>query len=313
MTWAADGNLYTSWGDGTGFGNVDAGIGVARIEGEPSNFQGVNLWQVPRGYNGGKSYGLLSVNGTIYLWFGPGSDVQNWTETKLYSSADLGHTWTNHGTFFTQPDGFALPCFLNFGEDYQASKDAYIYSYGYDVSDPSNITKIKLARVPKDQILNRATYEFFNGFDQGGNPLWTPDVRRSVPVFQDAGGGVVGPASVIYNQALRRYLLVVTHGSPSIPWQGGGLGIFDGPEPWGPWTTVEYTNNWLGSRGMFFANIPTKWISSDGKTFFLVFTGTGGGTDPAQDAYQHIRGTLVVSELQDAIPPEPPRNLRVLN
>jgi hypothetical protein len=64
---------------------------------------------------------------------------------------------------------------------------------------------------------------------------------------------------------------------------------------------------------MFFANIPTKWISSDGKTFFLVFTGTGGGTDPAQDAYQHIRGTLVVSELQDAIPPEPPRNLRVLN
>src|SRR5919197_5230084 len=48
VTWASDDNLYTSWGDGIGFGAVDfneqwsspqrASLGFSRISGGPTNF-----------------------------------------------------------------------------------------------------------------------------------------------------------------------------------------------------------------------------------------------------------------------------------
>ena len=91
--------------------------------------------------------------------------------------------------------------------------------------------------------------------------------------------------------------MVVPHGAPNDHLVGpvkGGLGIFDAPNPWGPWTTVIYDDHWLGSNNIFYANIPTKWIS--GNDFYLVFTGIGS-TDIAQDAYQHIKGTLVLKSI----------------
>ena len=52
----------------------------------------------------------------------------------------------------------------------------------------------------------------------------------------------------------------------------------------------------MGSDLLYFANIPSKWISDEGRSFYLVFT----GRDPeavAQDAYQHVRATLTVNDL----------------
>jgi hypothetical protein len=52
----------------------------------------------------------------------------------------------------------------------------------------------------------------------------------------------------------------------------GGFAVYDAPEPWGPWTTVFYTELWdcgPGETGCF----PTKWMSEDGKTVWLVFSG----------------------------------------
>ncbi|MBI2024268.1 LamG domain-containing protein, partial [Candidatus Giovannonibacteria bacterium] len=76
ITWADDDNQYTSWGDGGGFGGADAGLGVARISGTASNYTGTNLWSVPRGTAGGKSYGIISIGGILYMWVQPGSDTE---------------------------------------------------------------------------------------------------------------------------------------------------------------------------------------------------------------------------------------------
>jgi hypothetical protein len=52
----------------------------------------------------------------------------------------------------------------------------------------------------------------------------------------------------------------------------GGWGIFDAPQPWGPWTTAFYTDNWgLGQTHGY--RIPAAWIAADGKSFHLVFSG----------------------------------------
>jgi hypothetical protein len=51
----------------------------------------------------------------------------------------------------------------------------------------------------------------------------------------------------------------------------------------------------VGSE-VFMANMPTKWISNEGKDFHLIFSGSGR-KDPghiAYDAYQQIKGSFVL-------------------
>jgi hypothetical protein len=52
----------------------------------------------------------------------------------------------------------------------------------------------------------------------------------------------------------------------------GPLTIYDAPEPWGPWTVAYSTNAWDVSPGES-AHFPSKWISSDGRTLHLIFSG----------------------------------------
>ncbi|HOA51735.1 MAG TPA: hypothetical protein PKI05_05720, partial [Thermogutta sp.] len=65
----------------------------------------------------------------------------------------------------------------------------------------------------------------------------------------------------------------------------GGCGVFDAPEPCGPWTTVFHTDRWdvgPGESGCF----PTKWMSTDGREMWLVFSG--------EDCFSLRRAKLVL-------------------
>lgn len=74
------------------------------------------------------------------------------------------------------------------------------------------------------------------------------------------------------NPGLRRYFLATEHSAT----HAGHFGLFDAPEPWGPWTTVAYYENVGEGRveaSAFYWNFPTKWLSQDGERFTMVFTG----------------------------------------
>src|SRR5689334_12235511 len=47
ITWADDGDLYTSWGDGGGFGGTDTdgrvAVGIGLVRGNPENWTGINI------------------------------------------------------------------------------------------------------------------------------------------------------------------------------------------------------------------------------------------------------------------------------
>src|SRR5690606_22348375 len=110
---------------------------------------------------------------------------------------------------------------------------------------------------------------FFRALDEKGQPVWAKDVARRGAVFTHPGKCY--RSGVSYNAALKRYLWCQTLPGKE-PRFAGGFGVYDAPEPWGPWTTVFYTEEWDVGPGET-SSFPPKWMSDDGKTLWLVFSG----------------------------------------
>jgi hypothetical protein len=270
LTWGRDRALYGAYGDGWGFQphvREKLSLGVARIEGRPPNIQGANL-RAPsierkgHGPAGEKASGLLMVDGVLYMW------VRNADNAQVAWSADDGQSWTWADWRFTT--SFGAPTFLNFGRDYAGARDGYVYIYSHDADtayEPAD--RMVLARVPKDQIRNRSEYEFFRRLDTHGRPIWTEDMAQRGAVFEHPGKCF--RSGISYNAALGRYLWVQPLPGGDIRFEGG-FGIYDAPEPWGPWTTVYFTDAWDVGPGETMS-LPPKWMSADGTEAYLVFSG----------------------------------------
>jgi hypothetical protein len=123
--------------------------------------------------------------------------------------------------------------------------------------------------VPQDRLRERAAYEFFVRRKSDGSAEWTADVAKRGGVFEHPGQCY--RSSVTYCAPLKRYLWSQTGPGEDTRF-AGGFGIYDAPEPWGPWTTVYYTNKWDVGPGET-SSLPTKWMSGDGRTAHLLFSG----------------------------------------
>jgi hypothetical protein len=302
MTWAADDNLYAAWGDGGGFGGTNddgrASLGFARISGPAERFRGANVWggknaEHPATF-GGKVGAMLSVNGVLYavggVWPGK-AGLTTWScpkEARLLWSTDLGKTWQCGAWTFADATApaFGPVSFLNFGRDYAGARDDFVYLYfttawwEWAPNRPPP-TDSYLARVPKDRLKERKAYEFFKGFVPDARPLWTADLNERRPVFSDPNRRRI--SKVVHNPALRRYLATAAGA------RVGQFALFDAPEPWGPWTTVAYYDDWggLGKAEALEYDLPAKWISADGKTLWCVFSSTG-----KLDSFNLVQATL---------------------
>ncbi len=285
ITTGDDGHLYTAYGDGRGFEpfvQQKLSMGLVRVTGGPDDFRGVNLRspsaeRTGGGAGGPKVSGMLMVDGVLYML------VRNTANAQLAWSNDHGRTWTwSNWQFETS---FGYPTFLNFGRNYQGARDAYVYIYSHD-SDSAyqRADRMVLARVSKDRITDRTAYEYFRGLDADDNPKWTGDVNQRGAVFTHADRCY--RSSVSFCAALRRYFWCQTGTGDDTRFRGG-LAVYDAPEPWGPWTTIYFTDEWDVGPGET-SCLPTKWMSANGRTVHLVFSG--------DDCFSVRKGTLLLAE-----------------
>jgi CubicO group peptidase (beta-lactamase class C family) len=289
ITWGDDDVLYTAYGDGNGFEpfvRAKLSIGFSKVIGGAADFRGVNLTAQNGefrgdGRSGRKASGLLMVDGVLYLL------ARNLDNAQLAWSHDRGATWTWADWKFTT--SFGCPTFLNYGANYSGARDGFVYIYSFDSAsayDPAD--RMVLARVPKGQITQQGAYEFFVRLDAQGAPVWSTRIEERGAVFTNPGNCYRG--GVTYNAALKRYLWcqVLPHSThPQGMRFQGGFGIYDAPEPWGPWTTAFYAKDWDVGPGES-SSLPTKWMSADGKTVHLVFSG--------EDSFSVRQATLITDD-----------------
>jgi CubicO group peptidase (beta-lactamase class C family) len=279
LTWADDGALYGAYGDGNGFEPFTPeklSLGLARIDGGPEDFRGENI-RAPTleargdGAQGRKASGLFCVNGVLHLW------ARNAGNSQLAWSADHGRSWTWADWKFT--NSFGCPTFVNFGRDNAGSRDGFAYVLSPDCDDAyASADRFVLARAPTGRLRERSTYEFFARRTANGAAVWSSDIASRTAVLTRTGACY--RPSVTFNAPLGRYLLL--HPRPverSRDAAGkidtrfrGGLAIYEAAEPWGPWSAVFDTAEWDTGPGES-ASFPTKWISADGRTLHLVFSG----------------------------------------
>ena len=296
LTWGDDDALYTAYGDGWGFEPrvpEKLSLGLARVSGPADRPVGTNLRaptleQKGDGAAGKKASGLLMVDGVLYLW------ARNAGNSQLAWSADRGQTWTwSHWRFDVS---FGSPAFLNFGSNYANARDEFVYVFSHDADSAyTPADRMVLARVPKNRIRERDAYEFFTGIDRQNRPGWSRDIIERGTVFTHPGNCY--RSGISFNAGLRRYVWSQTLPGTDARFRGG-FAVYDAPEPWGPWTTVYFTNEWDVGPGET-SSFPTKWMSADGRTMHLVFSGA--------DSFSVRRATVLTRGDRPRRTPSPAR------
>jgi hypothetical protein len=299
--WSDDDAVYTTSGDGIGLGNALGDIVVSRVDGRPGDkedpLRGTSLtagdsvgplWN-PIGYSR-KPTGMLCVHGDLYL------AIQDLTlltfsdapAATIAHSPDKGRTWTwdRRAPMFSD-HVFTTIMFLDFGKDSEHAPDGYVYAYGLDdnwsavYSDKPPQTKLYLARVPSDKVMDRSAWEFFSGLDAETRPTWSKDIAQRAAALEDTRRLYAEPldpsldpknmttlsqGGVVYNAALKRYIYST--------WTMYTFELYEAPEPWGPWRhfhskdfgVFPWTEEAAGGYG---TTLPSKFISQDGHEMWM--------------------------------------------
>ena len=305
-SWASDGKMYSPWTDGdvnglkSNSGRKEATTGYATIIGDdPLKLEVVdqsNYKSDPSPYFGRYPCGSLVFNG---VWFygtyclNPRGKLQH--EGKAYNwpwlgpfvgfrySTDLGKTWTQtpctpekplfgEQALNGEPVKIGSPHFVDFGRNLERSPDGKAYLVAHGASDGVNrrfgynswITgdEIYLVRVtPSIENMNDASkYEFYDGAG------WTKEFKRIKPIA--AWRDHMGCVTMTYNAPLKKYLMCVTDGGDTAGYYNTYL--LESDRITGPFKLVHYLQH-FGEQA-YFVNIPSKFISSDGRTLWLCYS-----------------------------------------
>lgn len=273
-----------------------SGTGHAKIIGDdPLNLKLENLgihYASPLPYGGRYPCGSLVYDGVWYYGTYCLDETDrglNWDVLGPFVgfriSRDFGQTWEDTPHTPANPifgesgkNGrkvkIGAPHFVDFGKNMEHSPDGKAYLVGHGATRPeAELAWIAgdqayLIRVPPSPAtMNDASqYEFFAGYDAFGKARWSGDFRDIQPLLE--WNGRIGHVTATYNPGLRKYLMCITDGWPTI----GPMNTFllEADQLTGPWRLITFMER-FGAQA-YFVNIPSKFIGRDGETFWLCYS-----------------------------------------
>ena len=306
MAWAADGNLYSTWTDGkvgeltASSGGEKANTGYATVSGDdPLNLKITNegLITVPPAPYGGR-YPSTSLYYKGVWYYGTFSldelGSYNWGTCGpfigFHTSRDQGKTWQAPPRTPAEPLfgenaklgnylKFGFAHFVDFGQELAHSPDgkAYLVSHGA-VKPDADPKECNLSWITGDQVyLSRAEpsfenlndgsqYEFYCGKDADGKDVWSRDMAKIKPIAE--WNNNMGCVNITYNAPLKKYLMCITDGR--MTFSQFNTYVLEADSLTGPWRLITYMY-YFGEQA-YSVQIPSKFISADGNTFWLSYS-----------------------------------------
>lgn len=305
LTWLSDDSIYASYGDGGGINGWNdvcrTRFGGQVITGTPTNFSANNLYGCKSDDTGcvdtewsshdpvcnasyasqftgedDYGYGIIAIDSVIYAIL---TDQTAPLSTSLAHSENGGQTWAKYAWSWSRTsagDWFPFG-FVQFGKAYAGARDTYLYLVGSSMND--NGVHTYLARVPKTDVGTQGSYEWYTSSNPA-SPTWGTWANRQ-PAFTDNNAAFL--SGIHYFPTIGRYIATASHGYDGVtePWSAdwntgdlGKLGVFEAQEPWGPWYTVYYSDNWQGFSGQYALQFPIvqKWTSANNLDFYMVYS-----------------------------------------
>lgn len=256
-------------------------------------------------------YGIVSVDGNLFQFISHCGARLGWswfdgiqliwrpkgeTEWKRWNGSDahdrdrwLLNEGGNQLMFFNEPDyAFSFISIAQYGKDYQENKDGYVYIYSPE--GKLKASNLNMARVKKEDILNRKKWEYFTKINSSGEAEWVMgDIskRGIVHKFPEGWGFYSWSPSVVWNENLELFIMVTggtqrpgtgdpMSNSPHI--ESGSLMFLYAEKPWGPWKQFYWKEHWQVGEDfnrLYLPQLSPKWISEDGKTMYIVFSDSG--------------------------------------
>ncbi len=155
-------------------------------------------------------------------------------------------------------------------------KDGYIYLFG---EGGYRTHGIKLGRVLKENFESFASYEYFCGYDETGEPIWLKGRQGLDAILHNSNAYVAGndttpygEHSVAYNAYLKKWVLTYLIDN------GSGLNYSLAENIWGPYSAPQtiIKPDWdqlPQDVGSIYCNaIHEKWMADDGKKMYVVFS-----------------------------------------
>jgi hypothetical protein len=288
MTWADDGEIYTSAGDPQ-WGETKFGLDTEKFTGGPTDYKITKTNHMNDytgwGGDGPKPTGMICVDGILYLAFQNlqraklpvvGIKSQHGSDAQIIYSINKGFFWIPALGNIKEPmfagHKFGGPAFVNFGQNNANARDGFVYAVSSDQWD--NGSNLRLGRVPKDRIMDRAAWEFVYAFDGVRAPAWTKSLDDAIPILSLYQW--ISAPELVYIAALKRYLLLSWHLHEDFsPTAGTDLLVLESPEPWGPFSLVHHEVMWEGKAfNPYTPRVPLKWMAADGLSGWLQFSGS---------------------------------------
>jgi hypothetical protein len=242
-----------------------------------------------------KPAGMLHVGGRLWYWIrniNAGGTGVRLKFSDNYSSASPDFTWVD----WSLPEvGYAS--FVQYGKGYAGGPAGYVYAVvpmrssttgslsnsAYDL-----VPAFGLIRGSRSDLAVQSNWEYFCG--SSSSPAWCSSAPSAKTVLFRSGKKFRPRAGMSWNRGLGKFMLSLVYDpTPATTTDNtrffGALMVLVSAHPWGPWQTVFSSGGtWpggtstsaCGSTGWGAgerADIPTKYMSSDGKTFFLFSSG----------------------------------------
>lgn len=165
------------------------------------------------------------------------------------------------------------PHFVDFGQNLTYSPDGKAYLVAQGSTDPEawnswiQADQVYLLRVtPGIETMNdSAAYEYYAGKNLDGSDRWSSDFNEIQPILE--WKGKLGCVTITYNAPLNKYLMCITRGVRQGHYD---TMILESDQMTGDWKMIHYLED-FGNEA-YFVNIPSKFISSDGKTATLWYS-----------------------------------------